>query len=114
MAKQVPDDTTVTINDEEFTLRLTLGGLARLEEQIGVSKLSELQERLAEPSARDLEQIALTMLRSSGEPIADNFFMTADVSLDALLPAILAAFTKAFKSRGAPAEGNGEKGRAKA
>lgn len=109
MAKQLPDDTMVVINDEEYNLRLTLGGLARLEEQLGVSKLSELQERLAEPSSRDLEQIALTMIRCSGEQVADNFFLTADVSLDALLPAILAAFKKAFRNRGAPAGGNGGK-----
>jgi Phage tail tube protein, GTA-gp10 len=114
MAKQVPDDTTVVINDEEYTLRLTLGGLARLEEQLGVSKLSELQERLAEPSSRDLEQIALTMIRCSGEQVADNFFLTADVPLDTLLPAILSAFKKAFKSKGTAAMGNGGEGEAQA
>ena len=99
------DKATVLINNEEFELKLTLGGLSRLEEELGCD-LSGLEARLAAPSAGDIEKIALIMIRCGGEKVPDDFFMTADVAMEDILPAILAAFERAFKSRKAPKSGN--------
>lgn len=113
MAKDNPSDTTVHINGEDYTLRLTLGGMAMLEDAFGLATLTELQARLAEPSMRDIEKIARIMIQcGTGERVAEDFFVTADIDLSELLPAIMNAMKKAMTLKGKASSGNAPRAKA--
>lgn len=102
----LPDTAAVTINGEEYVLRITLGGLAALERKFGVKNIKELGERLQDPSMNDILEVALVAIRCGGEQVEDNFFMTAECDMNELSQAIGQALartmtgTKAKPSRG--------------
>ena len=94
------DGGTVTINDEPFRLRMTLGAMAALERILGCTTIKELQDKLSEPSMTDIEAMALVMVRAGGENVPDNFFMTADVNMMDLMEAVKDCTRGAFKKWG--------------
>lgn len=104
------DMTSVTINGEEYKLRITLGGLAALERKFGVKNIQELAERLKEPSINDVLEIALVAIRCGGEEVPDNFFMTAEADMTELSRAIGAAVANSFAGQSK----KGKSGNAKA
>lgn len=63
-----------TIGGERYTLCLTLGALAELEDAFGVDDLSRLGERFGSGrlSSRDLVILVAIGLRGGGHPVTDG------------------------------------------
>jgi Phage tail tube protein, GTA-gp10 len=66
-------DAAVTIGDARYTLRLTLGALAEMEDAFGAADLTALGERFAAGrlSGRDLVTLLAIALRGGGHALAD-------------------------------------------
>ena len=93
------------IGGVERKLCLTLGALAEIETALGARGLSDLSERLRQPSADELLQVLLALLRGGGECVSADALRTAPLDLRAAMQAIGAAFRAA--SEGPPeAESN--------
>jgi len=103
------EDVTLLINDEEYRLRMTLGAMAALERELGAQNISDLQERLSNPSMNDIQAIALVLIRGGGENVPDNFFMTAAVDFKELMAAVMEATKRAFSTGKEPARGNAKR-----
>jgi len=105
------EDVVVKINNEDYRLRLTLGGMAALEQELGCKTITDLQQRLSEPSMTDIQTMAGILIRGGGEKVDEGFFMTADVEIPALLAGIMEAMSRAFgKGDKEAPSGNGVKG----
>jgi len=61
----------ITINETEYTLSLTLGGLAELETAFGCASLSELTVRLKRLSAKEMQRVLAIL---SDESVGNNAF----------------------------------------
>lgn len=83
-----PDETELVINGKTYTLRLTLGALAEIENALG-GDFSTLSERFRNPRIADLLMVLYALLRGGG----------AEMTLD-LLKASDVDFTKAAKAIG--------------
>lgn len=73
MANRRRGEVAAIIAGERWTLCLTLGGLAELEDAFGVSDLSRLGERFSAGrlSSRDLATLLAIALRGGGHPVTD-------------------------------------------
>ncbi len=89
-------EVALTLGGRAYTLRLTLGALAELEDAFRVESLAALGARFAAGglSGRDLAAILGAALRGGGHPLSDA--EVADLPLDAGLPAVAAALADAL------------------
>lgn len=74
MANRRRGEVSATIAGRRYTLCLTLGSLAELEDAFGVEDLGALARRFGSGrlSARDLAHIFAAGLRGAGEPVSDD------------------------------------------
>lgn len=74
MANRYRGELAATIDGREWTLCLTLGALAELEEEFGATDLTDLFERLgsARLGARQLLAIIAAGLRGGGHDVSDS------------------------------------------
>ncbi|MCB8820054.1 gene transfer agent family protein [Microvirga rosea] len=74
MANKRRGEAVLTIGDRRYTLCLTLGALAELEDAFGVQDLGALMERFGSGrlSSRDLLTILAVSLRGGGHEIGDR------------------------------------------
>ncbi len=74
MANRRRGDTELVIDGKRYTLRLTLGALAELEEAFAVSDLAALGERFntGRLCARDIITILACALRGGGHSMSDE------------------------------------------
>jgi hypothetical protein len=88
----------LVLGEDRYTLCLTLGALAELEDAFGVDDLGALAARFARgrPSSRDLLRLLAAALRGGGHDLTD-----ADVAALPLaggLPAVAAALAAALEA----------------
>jgi hypothetical protein len=102
MANRARGDAELCAGGRIYTLRLTLGALAEIEDGLGLNDLSEIEERLKKLRAADLAIVAAALMRGGGHDIcvADALRLPVD------LPALLRAVTQAFACP--PGEGEAE------
>jgi hypothetical protein len=79
-------DVSLEIDGERYTLRLTLGALAELEEAFAVDDLPALGARFASGklSSRDLLRLLAAALRGGGHPLSDA--QVAALPIDGVAP----------------------------
>lgn len=82
---------------EVFTLCLTMGALAEIETRLGLSALSELEDRLTAPRAEDLLQVFAALIGGGGGRPEDEAFFR---SLPLDLPGVSAGIRSAFDAAG--------------
>ncbi|WP_210485627.1 gene transfer agent family protein [Microvirga antarctica] len=107
MANPRRGEVTLRLNDETYTLCLTLGALAELEDAFGVQDLPALAERFGTGrlSSRDLLAILGLGLRGGGHAVSDKALseMAMSDGIEPLAEAVVALLVNTFG--GAPAEG---------
>lgn len=110
MANARRGDVAVGIGGETYTLRMTLGALAELEDALAAEDLGGLAARLAEGrlSARDLVSILGAALRGGGHALSDADVAALPLAdgVEPLARAAMAALAHAFGAGEAGAEGD--------
>lgn len=86
-------DVRLQINGEERVLRLTLGALADIEDQLGGGDLSALQERLKNPRVSDIIIVLHALIAGGGAPLAMEVLRASDLDLAQAGAAIAKAFS---------------------
>jgi len=86
-------DAHLVINGEARPLRLTLGALASLEENLGQGDFANLQKRLEAPRVADLIIILQALLQGGGFLTTVDALKSSDVDLGAAASAIARAFS---------------------
>jgi hypothetical protein len=109
MPNRIRGDVELNAGGRAYTMRLTLGALAEIEDGLGLADLSEIEQRLKKPRAGDLAIVAAALLRGGGHDVtpADVLRLPADMG------AIVRAVTDAFAASGdanTGANGGGEGG----
>lgn len=85
-------ETWLTVNGEQHRLCLTLGALADIETAMGAANLSNLQDRLKNPSLKDVLLILHALLGGGGSSLTFEALRASDVDIGAAVRAISAAF----------------------
>lgn len=85
-------ETCLTINGEQHRLCLTLGALANIETALGAANLNSLQERLKNPSLKDVLLILHALLGGGGSILTVEALQASDVDVGAAIKAIAGAF----------------------
>lgn len=105
MTQHRSGDAAITINGERKILRLTLGALAALEENLGEGDFSSLQKRLEAPRIADLLVILQALLQGGGALMSLDTLKASDLDLGDAARAIAKAFHSLSSS--APQAGEG-------
>lgn len=100
MANRRRGEVPLALGPERYTLCLTLGALAELEEALGAGDLAGLAERFSggRLAARDLIALLGAALRGGGHPLDDAAVaaLPLDRSLEAITGALGAVLVAAF------------------
>jgi Phage tail tube protein, GTA-gp10 len=75
-----------------YTMRLTLGALAEIEDGLCLNDLSEIEERLKRLRAADLAIVAAALMRGGGHEIAPVEVLRLQAPLPELVHAVGEAF----------------------
>lgn len=105
MTQHRTGDATILINGEAKTLRLTLGALAALEENLGQGDFATLQKKLGAPRVGDLLLILQALLQGGGAIFSLDALKASDIDLSEAASAIARAFRGLSPS---PACGRGQ------
>ena len=96
MANKIRGEAALIAGNRTYTLLLTLGALAEIEDGLGLANLTDVAARLKAIRANDLAIVAAALLRGGGHD-----FAPADVlRLPCDLGALVAAVTQAFDAAG--------------
>ena len=109
MANRRRGEVALCLGDERYTLCLTLGALAELEDAFGVQDLNALAERFGTGclSSRDLLTILGLGLRGGGHAISDREVANLALSegIEPVAEAIVALLVNTFGAQGSGAAG---------
>ena len=94
-------DAALLIDGEPRTLRLTLGALAALEENLGAGDFSTLQKKLEAPRVSDLLIVLQALLQGGGFLMSIEALKASDIDLSAAAQAIAKAFRALAPEEGA-------------
>ena len=113
MAKANKQRGAVTIEGpggEEFTLCLTLGAIAQIEEEIeGIESLSEIDTVMNKARMKDVVTIFVALLNGGGHDVGRKDMMRWDVPLPDLMTGVREAFAAAgFNADGEEDDEKGE------
>ena len=86
-------DAALTIDGEARILRLTLGALAALEENLGGGDFAALQKKLETPRVADLLVILQALLQGGGRAMSLDALKASDIDLGDAASAIAKAFS---------------------
>jgi hypothetical protein len=86
-----PGETDIVINGKSYTLRLTLGALAEIENAFG-GDFSALSERFKTPRIADLLLVLYALIRGGGADMTLDLLKASDVDFNAAAKAIGEAF----------------------
>ena len=100
MANRRRGEVGLRLGDERYTLCLTLGGLAELEDRFGVADLAALGERLAggKLGARDVVALLAVGLRGGGHDLDEREVASLPVAgeIEAVIGAVVEMLAAAF------------------
>ena len=107
MANRRRGEVSAIFDGRAYTLCLTLGALAELEDRLGVEDLAALGERFAagRPGARDLIHVLAAGLHGGGHPLTDDEVaaLSPDGGVEAVAGAVADLLIAAFGGGGDPA-----------
>ncbi len=92
MANRARGEAELNAGGRVFTLRLTLGALAEIEDGLSLGDLSEIEARLKKLRAADLAIVAAALMRGGGHDIAPVEVLRLAASLPELVRAVAEAF----------------------
>jgi Phage tail tube protein, GTA-gp10 len=97
-------DAELNTGERAYTMRLTLGALAEIEDGLALNDLSEIEARLRKLRAGDLAVVAAALLRGGGHEMtpADVLRLPADIG------AVVRAVTETFSVAGGADDGGSE------
>lgn len=104
MSSANPQRGEVTIKgpeDKDFKLCLTLGAIAKMEKDLGIESLSEIDKVMGKGSMGDLIKIVKVLLEGGANPVTDDQMMVWPVNFPELMDKIRECFAAAgFQSPG--------------
>jgi hypothetical protein len=103
MTNAIRGEAALLAGGKSYTLLLTLGALAEIEDALG--DLRELGSRLKQARAGDLAQVAAALLKGGGHTLTPAEVLALPVDLGTLLAAIASAFERAGLKGGGEASG---------
>ena len=95
MPNKIRGDAELAVAGKRYTMRLTLGALAEIEDGLNIASLSEIGTRLKSLATSDIAIVASALLRGGGHDISADEIMSLDVELGAIVRAIAEAFANA-------------------
>ncbi len=95
MTNRIRGEAALAAGGRSYTLLLTLGALAEIEEGLGLADLSEVSTRLKSLRAADLAIVAAALLRGGGQELAPADVLRLPCPLGALVQAVGDAFEAA-------------------
>lgn len=95
MTNAIRGEAALEISGSRYTLLLTLGALAAIEEGLGLADLSAIGARLKHPHASDIAVIAAALLNGGGHAVSPRDVLALPVDLGVLLAAIGQSFARA-------------------
>ncbi|GEM_PF-2163914 len=90
----------IIIDGKAYPLRLSMAALEELEEYFSVTNIVAVAARLAKPSALDVVQVLLILLRAGGTVFDKEQLAKSDLSPITALKAIIALFAELTESAG--------------
>lgn len=88
-------DSELVAGNKRYTMRLTLGALAEIEDGLGLKSLGDIAARSHSLATSDIAVVASALLRGGGHNISADDVMTLDADLGAIVRAIAGAFQAA-------------------
>lgn len=95
MSDHRPGDVRLLVDGAEMRLRLTLGALARIEQDVCGGDLGALEARFRKASAADLLDILAALIEGGGAATSRAALARADIDMAAAARAVAAAFAAA-------------------
>lgn len=95
MANKQRGDVELSAGGRAYTMRLTLGALAEIEDGLGLHDLSEIETRLKNLRASDLAIVAASLLRGGGHDVSPADVMRLPADIGVLVRAVTLAFAMA-------------------
>ncbi len=90
----------IIIDGKVYPLRLTMAALGELEEYFSVTNIVAVAARLAKPSALDVVQVLLILLRAGGAVLDRETLAKSDLSPITAVKAIIALFAELTENAG--------------
>jgi hypothetical protein len=100
MTNRIRGEAALMAGGKHYTLVLTLGALAEIEEGLGFADLSEIAPRLKTVRAADLAIVTAALLRGGGHNLSPADVLKLGCDLGQLVTAIKSAFEAAGLSGG--------------
>src|SRR6185295_12926803 len=100
MSNRIRGDVELLAGGRAYTMRLTLGALAEIEDGLGLADLSEIETRLQKLRAADLAIVAAALLRGGGHDISPADVLRLQADMGALVQAVMRAFDAAGLASG--------------
>ncbi|MBN9532548.1 MAG: gene transfer agent family protein [Alphaproteobacteria bacterium] len=95
MTNRIRGEAALTAGGKHYTLVLTLGALAEIEEGLGLADLSQITPRLKHVRAADLAIVTAALLRGGGHNLSPADVLKLGCDLGQLVTAVKAAFEAA-------------------
>jgi len=95
MPNKARGDSELVAGNRHYTMRLTLGALAEIEDGLGLKSLGEIGARLKSLATNDIAIVVAALLKGGGHNILADEVMTLDADLGAIVRAIAGAFEAA-------------------
>lgn len=95
MTNAIRGEAALEAGGTRYRLLLTLGGLAEIEEGLGLSDLSQIGPRLKQARAADVAVIVAALLKGGGHDITPAAVLQLPVDLGTLMAAVGLAFERA-------------------
>ena len=111
MPNRIRGDSELVVGNNRYTMRLTLGALAEIEDALGLSSLSNIATRLKTLATSDVAAVASALLRGGGHALSADDVLKFECDLGSIVRAIAGAFQSAGLSEGASGSSPAERGR---
>lgn len=95
MPNAIRGEAGLVAGGKAFSLLLTLGALAEIEEGLALTSLADIGPRLKQARAGDLAIVAAALLRGGGHDLTPADVLALPCDLSALIAAVSEAFTRA-------------------
>src|SRR5690242_14569501 len=95
MPNRIRGDSELVAGNQHYSMRLTLGALAEIEDALGLSSLGDIATRLKTLATSDIAAVASALLRGGGHNVSAADVLEFDCDLAYIVRAIAAAFTAA-------------------
>lgn len=108
MSNRARGERTITVGETEYTLCLTLGALAEIEDKLEIEDITKIGEVFKTPKVKHLTAILLALMHGGGHPEVDRDTLYAmPLNLKELQSTIQEVFQAAMRDS-SPASSKGD------